>query len=510
MKDLKQTVLVIFLSVVILMGLLVLGAFYFLGLPDQSITKKSIESSLEGELVEPKEIGQNTRVVDQKSVVTSISSTTKEESVVIQKVNSEDSVQSISQVKVISPSVQKFILKSEFLRGDPTAQAIASGKIDKYDIRMFSSIYGEGGPYSTDNFAYKFLSSLRMLGYTRFYKTAGGQYVAEQYLNRAKEFNNLTPSRFVDLAILKVVDSALVDKENIDKNSATKLPIFNRLIDSPLNEPPKEHIAGLLSDIFAALPSNLVIWSEKNFKDFYVRQFGAGARIKDVSNSDYQICETTMYPELGSYCVVGEYFGVSLVNKVPTNSPNFDDFSYASVALHEYGHYLDKKLFNPEPETARGIIDTTGFYDISYDLSDPAPGGLREFAYKRPQNVKNEFVSDYAQGWKRTVDGKDYFSAAEDFAESFSMYVTDGKVFKKLGGSSDVLKQKYDWLKINVFGGREYQSGDILSIATLAQQPNTDITKQSTGAFNVVDYSTSLPNFVWNYKFLNGSLTAKP
>lgn len=111
------------------------------------------------------------------------------------------------------------------------------------------------------------------------------------------------------------------------------------------------------------------------------------------------------------------------------------------------------------------------------------------------------------------MNGKDYFSAAEDFAESFSLYVTDGKVFRKLAELSDVLRQKYDWLKNNVFNGQEYQSGDIQSVNILKQQPNLvgdELAKQATGAFNVVDYSTSLPNFVWNYKFVNGSLVPKP
>lgn len=404
-----------------------------------------------------------------------------------------------------------FALKSDYLRNETTAQGIASGKTNNYDIRTFPLVYGGKGPYNTDNFAYRFLSSLRMLGYTRGLRTVNEQYIAEQYLNRFQQFNNLAVSPFINASILKIVDSALADKENLDKNTALNFPLYNHLATAPLNEPTKEHVAALLSSVFSELSNNLVIWSEKNFKDFYIRQFGQ--RIQNADSPDYQICESAIYPEFGVNCAIGVYFGTTLINKVPANSPQNDDFSFASLTLHEYAHYLDQKLYSPGSGTSRGVIDTIGFYNISYDTSDPAPGGVREFAYRRPQNVKNEFVSSYAQGWKRTVNGKDYYSAAEDFAESFSLYVTDGKVFRKLAESSDVLKQKYDWLKTNVFNGREYQSGDIQSVTILKQQPNLvgdELAKQATGAFNVVDYSTSLPNFVWNYKFLNGSLVSKP
>lgn len=161
-----------------------------------------------------------------------------------------------------------FTLQSEYLRNDPTAQAIASGKTNNYDIRTFPLVYGGKGPYNTDNFAYRFLSSLRMLGYIRGLKSVNGQYIAEQYLNRFQQFNNLATSPFVNASILKIVDSALADRENLERNTALNFPLYNHLVTAPLNEPTKEHVAFLLSSIFSELPNNLVVWGEKTLKIF--------------------------------------------------------------------------------------------------------------------------------------------------------------------------------------------------------------------------------------------------
>lgn len=486
--------------VLVVVGLIGGGLYYYLQkqiLEVPEIPQKSAE-----EVVKPEE-----RVV-----------TSSEEELPTEEVEAEKP--KIKKPEITKPEVQAtFELRSKFLQADPTAQAISSGKIKTVDVRMFSSVYGMQGTYSTDNFAYRFLSSLRILGYTRGNTpVSGSDYVPELYLNRAQQFNNLAPSPFIDISILKIIDSALAEKENLDKNTALEFPLYNHLVNPPLNEPTKEHLASLLVMTFKELPPHLVVWNEKNFKDFYLRLGPLGTPndvIKNEDSPDYQICDNAYYPEFGQKCTIATNFDdTPLINKVRDIDPSYDDFTYASMMLHEYAHYLDGRVFDQEPSTSRGIIDTTGFYNISFDVSDPAPGHPDQFSYRRPQNIQNEFVSYRAQGgWKYTYPGseKEYSVAAEDFAESFLMYVSEGKVFRKLAESNNILKQKYDWLKTNVFNGQEYQSGDIRSISVLRQQPGSyDATIQFTGAALVIDYSTSLPDFVWNYKFLNGSFVPKP
>lgn len=343
-----------------------------------------------------------------------------------------------------------------------------------------------------------------MLGYVKGSQTIGGQNMAEQVLNRVQRFNNLPVSPFVDKSVLKIIDSILAtSRESLDNNLAGRFPLFSRFINPPLNEPSKEHVAAVFSGVLGELPSSLVVWSEQNFKD-YIRNQLPGY-YSNINDPNYQICNIAIYSGLGDGCVNLINAGIPLVNQVPGIIT--DDFSNGTTIIHEYAHYLDKNLYPRNAATSQGLIDPSDFYAISYDTSEPPQGSWLFYKYRRPGSVKNEFVSGYAVGWQLS-SGSPYYSAVEDLAESFTMYVTQGKVFRKLAETNSILQQKYDWLKQNVFQGQEYQSGDIAGIAAIKQQPTS--TEVTTGAFNVGDYSRSLPNFVWNYKFLNGSIVPKP
>lgn len=419
---------------------------------------------------------------------------------------------SVNQIPVYSrnttstppPISSTFQLQSNFLKNDSTAQAIASGALPNYDIRTTSYVYGGAGPSSTDNFSYRFLSAIRMLGYVKGSQSIGGQNMNEQILNRVERFNNLSVSPYIDKSVLKIIDSILVGRERLDSSLASNFPLSSHFIGAPLNEPTKDHVAAVFSGVLGELPSSLVFWSEQNFKDYFRNQLSG--RFNNIDTQNYQICDIAIYSELGDGCTAVVYSGTPLVNKIP--SIITDDFDNGTTIVHEYAHHLDKNIYPRNSATSQGLIDTTSFYAISFNLSDPgsALSTGKTYSYKNPSNIKNDFVSAYAHGWQ--AGSTQYFTAAEDFAESFAMYVSEGKVFRKLAENNSVLQQKYDWLKQNVFQGQEYQSGDVAGIAAIKQQPtSTDIT---TGAFNTRDYSQSLPNFVWNYKFLNGSLVPKP
>lgn len=403
-----------------------------------------------------------------------------------------------------SPVSSTFQLRSNFLKNDPTAQAIASGAINSVDIRTYSYVYGAPGPSSTDNFQYRFLSAIRMLGYVKGSQTVGGENMNEQILNRVQRFNNLPISPLIDKSVLKIIDSVLASsRESLDSALANRFPLSGHFIEPPLNEPTKEHAAAIFSAVLSELPSHLVVWSETNFKDYLLRQLPG--RYKNMDSPSYQICDIAIYSELGDGCGPVVYSGTSLVNKIPTII--IDDFDNGSAIIHEYAHYLEMNLYPRNSATSQGLIDATSFFAISYNLSDVGPEGSlgKTYAYKRPTNNKSEFVSKYAEGWQAS-DNSQHFTTHEDFAESFTMYVTQGKVFRKLAESNSILQQKYDWLKQNVFQEQEYQSGDIAGITAIKQQG----VNGAYGAYNSRDYSQSLPNFVWNYKFLNGSLVTKP
>lgn len=414
----------------------------------------------------------------------------------------------ISLVVSASVSSASIQLQSNFLKNDPTAQAIASGAMSSYDIRNFTATYGGMGPFSTDNFGYRFLSAIRMIGYVKGAQTVGGQNMAEQILNKFERFNNLPVSPLINSTILQLVDSNLATRESLDSSLASKFPLTNHFIDPPLNEPTKEHVAAVFSTVMAELPSNLVVWTEQNFKNSFNCQLSKS--LSNTNDPNYKICDLISYPELGNNCTAIVYSGVSLVNKIP--SIITDDFDNATTIIHEYAHYLDRNIWPRDSNTSQGLIDTTDFYAISFNPSDRGPGGSTDsasgtagvtYAYKNPSSVKNDFVSAYAQGWQAS-DSSQHFTPYEDFAESFTMYVAQGRVFRNLTQNNAILQAKYNWLKQNVFQGQEYQSGDVAGIEAIKAQP-TSTSNQATGAFNTRDYSQALTSFVWNYKFLAGS-----
>ncbi|MBP9717870.1 hypothetical protein KBD59_01095 [Candidatus Gracilibacteria bacterium] len=119
----------------------------------------------------------------------------------------------------------------------------------------------------------------------------------------------------------------------------------------------------------------------------------------------------------------------------------------ASVLTHEMGHIVDSSTlvgFNND-------IDT-GFYDFSklVTVDDPSLQ-FYKIAWDSSEKMKDpaselDFVSGYAMS--------DPF---EDFAETYAFYRLHGHEFRTLIQSSEMLKQKYEFMKTNVFYGQEFE-----------------------------------------------------
>ncbi|MEK7662346.1 MAG: class I SAM-dependent methyltransferase [Patescibacteria group bacterium] len=390
-----------------------------------------------------------------------------------------------------------FQLQSEFLKNEPIAQQIASGQLKQYDIRKYNFVFLSINNANNDDFAYRFINAIKMTGQVvgSVSSHISGQYVSEDLLNRFQLFWGFSASPYIEALVLKKVDSILASREAEEKNVAISFPLYKYFIEAPKNQESKTHIAYLLAQTFRELPSSLVVWSEQNFKNYLSRQ-RTTAFLDDGYANNYKFCEIFIYETIGDMCTV-----TTASEKV------VDDFMTADVNLHEYAHYLDRNLHSRNPNTSQGLIDTTEFYSISYDINqrDLRPGIWPSYKLRNPNNKRNEFVSIYAMGWG--TDDYGYKSSGEDFAESFGMYVTQGKAFRALTINNSVLKQKYDWLKQNVFGNVEYQSG--ASDAIEHTKNSFDAITVATGVFNVNGITESYPNFVWNYQFLNGSMVTK-
>lgn len=395
-----------------------------------------------------------------------------------------------SQTPTENPQSKKsvFTLKSQFLKNDATAQKIASGEVNDVDISTFP-LKNIRSYVSTNSFAYRVVSALRMLGYQEGLNSE--TWVGQEFLGDFKRINNLTVNTKIDSATLQKIDEQLSVRESEDLKLAKNFPLYPYFMEAPKNEPTKEHAAALFDIAFSALPSNLVVWSEANFKAYLRDQ---GGKQFSGSGSNYKVCLSVLYPEVDDNCTlntrgVSSFWGPAL--------------SIVGTQIHEYAHFLDSNLYSKESGTSRGIIDTTGFYSISYDTSNTSyPSGStgKPYPMRRPENAKNEFLSSYAWGWALSGNDSDKYirTAGEDFAEHFAAYVVEGKVFRELAKSSPVLAQKYDWLKQNVFNGKEYNTGETRGIAFMKANPSSQ--DVSSGAFNILHFSTYLPDFAWNFK----------
>lgn len=430
-----------------------------------------------------------------KAVTTSVTTPTSSENVVSVTYSAQTSTGVQNQATT-------YQLQSEFLKNEPIAQQIASGQLKSYDIKNYGFILGAVKPNANNSdFAYRFISGIRMTGQIIGRNTAGGQYPSVGLLNKFQSYWGIPISPYIDIVVLKKLDSILASREPVEKSLAMSFPLYSHLIDAPINQETKTHVAYLFAQTFKELPSSIVVWSEQNFKDYFVLQLSG--HYSNINSPDYKICDAFLYDGVGDNCSV-------MANYYPKV---FDDFDTMNTKIHEYAHYIDRNLYSRNPNTSQGAIDTTNFYAISYDISNfsiSPTSGWKAYALKNTSNTKYERVSSYARGWGSVeADGVFRTTAYEDFAESFAMYVTQGKIFRKLAETNPVLGQKYEWLKQNVFGGQEYQSGDIAGITTIKARPTGLFEEVATGAGNVRDYTQSLPDFVWNYKFLAGSVATK-
>jgi hypothetical protein len=382
-------------------------------------------------------------------------------------------------------------LRSKFLKGDPVANQIVSGTLTNYSINDFALVSGQGF-VSTETFAYRVLSAIRQLGYTP--PIDGGRRPGLALLNKSQKLNRLPVTDVVTKDLLLVIDDRLTQSEALDALEGPRFPLYPYLTsDIPLNEASREHFARLLAATFKALPGQLAPFTQENFLNFYRQQlpYFVLKTASATTASAGAVCDINYYPEYGNDCKLR-------ANNVITLSGG--EFEVVGTLFHEYAHWLDGNLFPSLPGTARGKIPTLGFYSISYDTSQ---GSLQAdsrtyYPLRRGESVvATEFVGAYARGAELLIGGIPKYSPFEDFAESFGLYVNGGRIFRQLAADDPYLKQKYDWLKANVFAEVEYDTGEVGSIKLLRGRP----TARANFAFNVNDFGRVDEGHVFNYQF---------
>lgn len=137
--------------------------------------------------------------------------------------------------------------------------------------------------------------------------------------------------------------------------------------------------------------------------------------------------------------------GLGGSNSITLRCLNVDDSELVAVFLHEIGHLVDATYLTGQS------IATSGFSDFGTPVPADDPSARffqiswqNEFT-KKPYATELDFVSGYAES--------DPF---EDFAETYAYFRLHGAEFRRLTETSTELRKKYDFMKREVFGGKEF------------------------------------------------------
>lgn len=127
---------------------------------------------------------------------------------------------------------------------------------------------------------------------------------------------------------------------------------------------------------------------------------------------------------------------------------NVTDAELVGVLVHELGHIKDTGLMKGDfwsgesefKDGEKALYEndpSLKFYRIGFESEKKVKKGLTE----------EDFVTGYAM--------TDPF---EDFAETYNFYVLHGGQFKKMAESNESLSQKYEFMKEEVFDGKEFKN----------------------------------------------------
>ncbi len=119
----------------------------------------------------------------------------------------------------------------------------------------------------------------------------------------------------------------------------------------------------------------------------------------------------------------------------------------AAIFIHEMGHVVDLGQFKGHKWS-----DVSGFMDGDTPIYNDDPSLMFYQISWLNEKQKKIGVSryDFVSGYSQT----DPF---EDFAEHYIFYRLHGEKFRNMMQRSDKLRQKYVFLKNNVFAGKEFQ-----------------------------------------------------
>lgn len=345
----------------------------------------------------------------------------------------------------IANSLGLQLLKSAYFTNDPEADKIMKGT--PYDLDKLGLLTGITN-IDKSIYAYKIFSAFKMLGYVTdrgYWDNNNKPHII--ILNAFQQKYGFPISNFVDKNVLLKIDELLAKREVTDKYYADKFLMTSHIGKLNKNDISKNHEAMLFYMPFSVIPQSIQPKTVTQYLYCY-----------DMQCDDKVEFQNGGYPDMpGDYVV----FDPHLQNVPFSSLPN--DMVKVQATLHEYAHFIDNAVYGKDPTTGSGLIDTRGFYNISFKDVDKITSMpfYDSNCFDRRTNNDNDFISKYAlsHGVNHPEGcGPEKYAVAEDFAESFAYYVRNGKDFKAAAAQNPVLAQKYAWLKANVFNGIEYNT----------------------------------------------------
>ncbi len=348
-----------------------------------------------------------------------------------------------SFMAIVGTAASAATLTSRFLSGDPNAILVVNGQPYDMNDPAWLNNYNQ----NKNVFAYKLFAGFLMLGYQTEMGYDHG--LGDQHLRVLHAFQaryGLPVSNLVTSDCLAQMDQLLNQREQALAPIAQAFPLYDHMQPLHPNDISQDALATIYSLPMSVLPQYLQMSLYELVQCIGGQCVGF---IQDANGNNLDSWPTPI--DLASdYRFVGAYF-----DPLKNNSRLPSAAVHTDTVLHEYAHYLDGFLFkNKDPlQPKLGLIDTTGFYAISYDLDSGT------YCYTLKSSDPKDWITKYAaqfNGYGNCGAGKSV--VFEDWAESFSMYVAAGKDFRAAAGQSAMVAQRYEWLKTNVFSGLEYDT----------------------------------------------------
>lgn len=136
---------------------------------------------------------------------------------------------------------------------------------------------------------------------------------------------------------------------------------------------------------------------------------------------------------------------------MPPADSNLRDL-YVIYSIHEISHTIDLS------------VDSDSFREICWERWNGEWFLDHPIIKEECENFEQAFIPDtltttamYNTDYEES--NLYYYSATdfkEDFAETVTAYIISGEKFRELAEEWPILKQKYDWIKDNVFNGKEF------------------------------------------------------